>query len=136
MDGFPVTVTFRLHWSELDALGHVNNARYFTWFETARIECFRQLGLATDGTPETGPILAHTSCDFLEAVHYPEEIVVGTRISRLGTTSFGMDYRAARASTPDKPVARGKGVVVLIDYRTGEKKPLPDDLRRQLEALG
>ncbi len=135
MDGFPVTISFTVHWSELDALGHVNNARYFTWFETARIECFRQVGLAISGTPEIGPILAHTRCDFLAPVRYPAEVVVGARVSRLGNTSFGMEYEAALADSPGSAVARGEGVVVLIDYASGAKIPIPSDLRGKLEAL-
>lgn len=136
MRGFPVTVSFPVHWAELDALGHVNNARYFTWFETARIECFRRVGLATAGTPEVGPILAHTRCDFLAPVRYPADIVVGARISRLGNTSFGMEYQAASAASPEEPVARGEGVIVLIDYGSGAKVSISQDLRRRLEALG
>jgi acyl-CoA thioester hydrolase len=135
MEGFPVTVSFPIHWAELDAFGHVNNARYFTWFETARIECFRRLGLATEGTPEIGPILAHTRCDFLAPVRYPADVVVGARIGRLGNTSFGMDYLAAFVDAPEAPVARGEGVVVLIDYASGTKVPIPDDLRKKLQTL-
>ena len=64
--GFPVLVMFPVHWGEMDALGHVNNARYFTWFESARIALFGQIGvLATREATGIGPILATTTCDFL-----------------------------------------------------------------------
>lgn len=135
MDGYPVVIRFPLHWSEMDAFGHVNNARYFTWFESARIALFLRVGLASGGAPEVGPILASTRCDFLVPVTYPAEIVCGTRIARLGTTSFTMEYAAARADDPARTVARGEGVVVLIDYRSGARVPLPPDLRQALEAL-
>lgn len=137
MEGYPVSISVSVHWGELDALGHVNNTRYFTWFETARIECFRRVGLATEGTPSIGPILAHTRCDFLAPVHYPAVVEVGARIGGLGNTSFTMDYLARRLDADDAAtdVARGQGVIVLIDYRSGRKIPLPADLRAQLEAL-
>jgi len=136
MDGYPVVVRFPLHWGEMDALGHVNNARYFTWFESARMALFDRVGLVTTGRPTVGPILAHTSCDFLAPVHYPAEMLTGTRIDRLGTSSFAMGYSVARAQEPNRPVARGEGVLVLIDYTTGAKVPIPDDLRAALAALG
>ena len=136
MDGYPVVVRFPLHWGEMDALGHVNNARYFTWFESARMALFEQVGLETAGTPTIGPILAHTSCDFLAPLHHPAEVLAGTRIERLGTSSFAMGYAVARADEPNRPVASGKGVLVLIDYTTGAKVPIPDDLRAALSALG
>ena len=136
MQRFPVVVRVPVQWGDMDALGHVNNAVYFTWFESARIALFERVGLAITGVPEVGPILAHTRCDFLAPVRYPGEVLAGTRIERLGTTSFTMEYEAALAGEPERPVARGQGVVVLIDYRDGSKVELSASLRDALSALG
>jgi len=135
MTGFPIVVRFPVHWSEMDALGHVNNARYFTWFETSRIALFDRVGLPSSGTPEVGPILARTDCNFLAPVRYPCDVVAGTRIKSLGTTSFTMEFQVALADEPNRPVAQGEGVVVLIDYSSGTKVPIGADLRTALEAL-
>ena len=135
MQDYPVVVRFPVHWGELDALGHVNNGRYFTWFETARMELFRRVGLEFTGTPAAGPILAHTRCDFLAPVRYPADVLAGAAIGKFGNTSFTMEFGVALADSPEKPVARGQGVIVLIDYATGAKVPVPDELRRRLEAL-
>ncbi len=97
---------------------------------------FERLGLDSTGTPSVGPILAHTRCDFLAPVTYPAELAAATRIARLGTTSFVMEYAIRRLTpAPEALVARGEGVVVLIDYRTGEKVPIPAGLRSALESL-
>ena len=130
-----MVVRVPVQWGDMDALGHVNNAVYFTWFESARIALFERVGLAITGVPEVGPILAHTRCDFLAPVRYPGEVLAGTRIERLGTTSFTMEYEAALAGEPERPVARGQGVVVLIDYRDGSKVELSASLRDALSAL-
>lgn len=136
LDDYPVTVAVSVQWGDMDALGHVNNARYFTWFESARIALFERVGLTSVGTPTVGPILAHTRCDFLAPVTYPAELVAGTRIERLGVTSFTMGYGIARVAAPGELVARGEGVVVLIDYTDGAKVPIPDDLRERLATFG
>lgn len=137
LDRYPVEVPIQVQWGDMDALGHVNNARYFTWFESARMALFDRLRLDSQGIPEVGPILAHTSCDFLAPVRYPAELVVGTRIGRLGTSSFGMEYGIRQVSPgPERTVARGEGVIVLIDYRSGQKVPIPDELRSALDRLG
>ena len=136
MQRFPVVVRVPVQWGDMDALGHVNNAVYFTWFESARIALFERVGLAITGVPEVGPILAHTRCDFLAPVRYPGEVLTGTRIERLGRTSFTMEYEAALAADPERPVARGQGVVVLIDYRDSSKVELSPGLRDALAALG
>lgn len=136
MNEYPVVVRFPVHWGELDGLGHVNNARYFTWFESARMELFRRVELDFEGAPAVGPILAHASCDFLHSVGYPAEVLAGAGIQKIGNTSFTMGFAAALAESPERLVARGAGVIVLIDYQTRAKVPVPAALRRRLEALG
>lgn len=133
MSGAPVVVAFDVQWADMDAFGHVNNARYFTWFESARIELFRRIGLATGGTPEVGPILAHTSCDYLQPVEWPARVETATHVVRLGRTSFEMAYECAVKGGDGKtPVARGKGVVVLVDYRSGRPVPINTEIRERL----
>lgn len=134
MKDYPVVVRFPVHWAEVDAMGHVNNARYFTWFESARMELFQRVGLEIEGSPELGPILAHTSCDFLAPVRFPAEVEAGTRIAGFGRTSFTMEFGAGLAGSEDL-AARGRGVVVLIDYGSGEKIEIPADLKAKLETF-
>ncbi len=132
---YPVQVRFPIHWGEMDAFGHVNNTRYFVWFETARIATFEQIGIAADANLAIGPILASTSCDFLIPLRYPGEVVVGARVPRIGNTSFVMEYAVALADAPERLCARGSGVVVMVDYRTGAKVRVPDAIREGIAAL-
>ena len=132
---YPVQCSFPAHWGEMDALGHINNIRYFAWFETARIAFFRRVGIVADRPTSTGPILATTTCDFLRPVSYPADIIVGARVPRVGNTSFVMEYGVALAGAPDELVARGSGVIVLVDYATGDKRRVPDDVRAAVAAL-
>jgi acyl-CoA thioester hydrolase len=135
MDGYPVTVRFPMHWGELDALGHANNTRYFVWFESARIETFQRIGVTADRPTNQGPILATTSCDFLRPLRWPADLVVGARIPRIGRTSFTMEYAVALQDSPDDHIARGSGVIVLIDYETGAKVEVDGSLRERIAAL-
>ena len=50
-----VTITIEVQWGEMDALGHVDNGRFFTWFESARIALFQRIGVATSRPFEIGP---------------------------------------------------------------------------------
>lgn len=135
MQGYAVTVEFPMHWGEMDALGHANNTRYFAWFETARIETFRRIGVTADKPTNVGPILATTTCDFLRPLAWPADLVVGARIPKVGRTSFTMEYAVALAHAPDTPVARGSGVIVLVNYETGAKVEVTDEMRAAIEAL-
>lgn len=135
MSDLPVTVTLPIQWGDMDSLGHVNNARYFTWFESARIALFHRVGMDTTGAPAEGPILARTHCEFLLPLRWPGEVVVGTGISRIGTKSFQMVYELARTDTPDRLAARGEGVIVMLDYQRSETVPISERLRERLEQL-
>ncbi len=135
MPGYPVALPITVQWGDMDALQHVNNTRYFRWFETARIATFQAMGLVAEGQPRVGPILAATECRFIRPVSWPAELVVGARIDGVGNTSFTMGYAVAHVAALDTPVAVGTGVVVLIDYRTGEKVRVPDEMRAAIAAL-
>ena len=132
MDDYPVTITLPIQWGDMDSLGHVNNARYFTWFESARMALFQEVEMATVGAPSRGPILARTDCEFLAPLEWPGEITVGTRISRIGTKSFTMEYAIARTDTPERLVATGEGVIVMGDYSRGETVEIDEALRERL----
>lgn len=131
---FPVTITFPMHWGDMDALGHANNACFFRWFESARIACFARVGLGDAHTTGVGPILAHTECDYLAPLHWPADVVVGVRVTEIGRTSVAMSYAAWRADGA-ATVARGASVIVLVRYATGEKLPIGAELRAKLDAL-
>lgn len=125
-----VEVVVVVQWGDMDALGHVNNAKFFTWFESARIALFLRLGVAVDGGG-FGPILATTTCDFLKPVVYPASVRVRARLTKVGETSMTMEYGIEDAKDASIKYARGTSVAVLVDYATGKKVRVPDDVRRQ-----
>lgn len=135
-DAAGVVLRIGVHWGELDSFAHVNNARYFTWFESARIELFRRVGLAQAPGRALSPILARTSCDFLRQVRWPAEIEVRVEVPRLGRTSFTTSYEAVQVDLPEPAlVARAEGIIVLVDG-AGRPAPIPDELRVALAAYG
>lgn len=135
MRDFPVVVRFPMHWGDMDALGHANNVMYFRWFESARMAYFYRIKTAIQRPQGIGPILATTTCDFLKPLVFPTELVVGARVVRVGHTSFHMEYAVARAEAPDTPHARGSGVIVMVDYKTGEKCLVPSEVRQAIDLV-
>ena len=135
MKDFPITIRFPVQWGEMDAYGHVNNTRYFSWFETARIAYLFKTGLVNEKgtTSDVGPIIASTTADYLKPVVFPANIVVGARVSRIGNTSFTMEY--AVEDEDGTPHARGSAVVVTLRYSTHEKIPVPESVRAAIEQI-
>ena len=81
-----------------------------------------------------GPILAHTECRFVRPLAFPDTVRARTAIRSVGNTSFVMAYEVGSEAL-EAVAATGSGVIVMIDYATGEKVPIDDALRSALRAL-
>jgi acyl-CoA thioester hydrolase len=132
---YPVTIVFDVNWGDMDAFGHVNNARYFTWFESCRTAYFVRLGLRMDHPSSLGPIVARLSCDYIAPVSYPANLTCGVSVVKIGNTSFTMAYGLWATGKPEQLHARGESVVVLLDYDTNQKVRVPDYIRRAIDEL-
>lgn len=121
-------------WGDMDAFGHVNNTIYFRWFESARVEYLHRIALESDRHSKFGPILASVKCDFRRQVSFPDTIMIGARITRLGRTSMSMTH-AIVSRSQNAVVAEGDSTIVVFDYAANRPLPIPADLRSAIEAL-
>jgi acyl-CoA thioester hydrolase len=128
VDGFPFVYRDDVRFRDLDGLGHVNNAVYLTYMESARIAFLASLGAGSD--PQGSMILARMEVDFRSPVAMGESVEVGVRASRLGTKSFDLDYEV-RAD--GRLAAEGRSVLVGYDYTRGESVEIPAEWREWLE---
>ncbi len=125
-------VRMPVRWGDQDAFGHVNNARYFTFFESARIRYLEGLSFwANPGRPAQGPVLAHISCNFRHQLQYPQTIQVGTRVANLKRRSFSLE-QAIFLEDSETLVADGNSVIVWFDYEQSESIELPTTLREAI----
>ncbi|WP_335872416.1 acyl-CoA thioesterase [Bacillus sp. 2205SS5-2] len=120
--------TVRFH--ETDALGHINNACYFNYFEEARIQLFKELG-AEVSTEAWNFILASTKCDFLNQGYFNQTLRIETTISQIGNKSFTMTHDIYDSET-NVSIAHGAGVIVYFDFKQQQSVPIPDDFREKL----
>ncbi len=132
----PVTRDIPVAWADMDAFGHVNNAVYLRYFETARIALFEQVGFADrTGTGGVGPILAATECRFRIPVKYPDTVTAATWIEDVSNDRFLMGF-AVFSHAHDGIAAEGTGRIVAYDYAAWKKAVLDNEIRQQLAALG
>ncbi|MGE0708332.1 MAG: acyl-CoA thioesterase [Planctomycetota bacterium] len=124
-----------VRWGDMDSLGHVNNAAYFTYCETARMGLFDRLRLA-DYAGDMGPVVATASCTFRQQLKYPATLAVEVGCARIGRSSFTLTYALRRLTDggePEpEPVCTGESVVVWIDFAQGSSVPLPEAMRQAL----
>ena len=133
MTGSRFSIRVKVSFRDIDALGHVNNAVYFTYMESARAEYWIKLFDCRDIT-QLGFIVAHAECDYKVAARYADELEVSIRTSSVGNSSFVWDYEIRKVSTGDL-VAQGKTIQVYYDYARQQKLPVPDDVRAKLLSM-
>lgn len=134
--GYPVIVPIAVQWGEMDAFGHVNNAVYFRWQETARIAYFAQMDVLDRSGKDggIGPVLAHTSCRFILPVAHPDTVFVGAKVTDVGEYSITMEY-ATVGDMANKLAASGDALVVPFDFAGRRKALVPDAWRTAIARV-
>jgi acyl-CoA thioester hydrolase len=130
MDGFDFVHREAVRFRDLDGMGHVNNAVFMTYMESARLAFFQSLGLGRN--PLEGLILARAEVEFRSPIELGEQIEVGSRPGRIGTKSFDL-HQEVRAD--GRLAAEGKFVLVAYDYTTNRSQEIPSEWRERLEGV-
>lgn len=130
---FRFSLPVQIRFADLDALEHVNNAKYFTYMETARLVYFHQVLGWTGGRSGLGVILARATCDFMLPLLLTDQIKVLTRVPKLGNKSFDFEYAVVRESD-GAPAAFGSSVQVAYDYTSNTSISVPEEWRARIVA--
>ncbi|TDR23743.1 acyl-CoA thioesterase [Marinicella litoralis] len=118
---FPVQVNIPVQWGDMDAFGHVNNAVYFKYFETARLAYFNAVGVMEDmQADQLGPILAETHAQFKRALVFPDQIIAGANVLENHEYGFLMQY-GVFSQQQQAITTLGTGRIVMVDYNSGKK---------------
>jgi acyl-CoA thioester hydrolase len=136
MKGSPAAVShsvkLRARFAETDAMRVVHHTEYFVWFEVARSELLRSLGLPYTEIQRRGfhiP-LVEAFANYKAPARYDDEVEVRIWPSKIGRSSVRLDYEVAKL--PGREVlCKGHTVHVLIGS-DGKPKKIPDDLREKL----
>jgi acyl-CoA thioester hydrolase len=140
---FPVLRTIPTRWQDNDEYGHVNNAEYYSYFDTAiNGWLIDATGVDVRRLPAIG-VVAETSCRYLRELSFPDVLLVGIACERLGQRS--VVYRVGIYRAKDlgddgptdavAPAALGRFVHVYIDPNTRSAVPIPAPIREAVEGL-
>ena len=133
-EDFPRLHRITTRWDDNDAYGHVNNVRYYAFFDTAINDWLvREGGLDIRGGDVIG-LCAESHCTFAAALAFPDDVEVGLRVGQLGRTSVRYELGVFRAGD-EAPAADGWFVHVFVDRTTRRPAEPPPRLRAALERL-
>ena len=128
---FRFRTTVEIRFRDIDALGHVNNAVYFTYFEIARSAYFAAVQGRRLGIKDFGIVVAEASCRYRSPAFYGERLIVEVATTSLRSRSFELRYRIT-VEDEGRLVAEGRTVLVAYDHRARRTTTLTPALRRQL----
>ena len=122
-----IEVRFR----DLDAIGHVNNAVFFTYFEEGR-KHFSKNEFEVSDVSEFNFIMAHIQCDFIKPIKFNDRVILQMWVKDIGTKSFSFEYRLVDFSDEAMVYATGKSIQVCYDYQKNRSIEVPAKMRERL----
>lgn len=130
-DIFKYRTDLEMRFTDLDMMGHVNNAVYFTYMEIGRTKYWKQ-AIQWDWK-KTGVVIGQASINYLKPLHLGDKISIYVRTSRIGNTSFDLEYMIVKTVNGQEVIcSKGKTVCVVYDYETKSPAAIPDRERSKM----
>lgn len=118
-------VKLQLRYRDIDSLGHVNNAVFLSYFEMGRIGLLRMISDRYD-IDSINFVIAHVEIDFLRTIHLFDDVILRTKIVRVGNTSFTFDHEIVSENGGE---IYCHGISVAVSMINGKKIPVPQFIR-------
>ena len=122
----PVVVRFR----DVDALGHVHHSMALVYAEEVRAAFWRE-EVGRPGIDRIDYVIAQATANYHSPIHFPSTLTVALRVSRMGGSSFTMEYEIRGAD--GNLLVTVETVQVMYDYGSSRSKPIPPEMRTLLE---
>jgi acyl-CoA thioester hydrolase len=133
-EGYPYVLEIPTRWADNDVYGHVNNATYYGYFDTAVNRHLTDHGLLSPTESPVIGIVVETGCRFHRSLCFPDVIEAALRVAKIGNSSVTYELALFRKGDPE-PAATGHFVHVYVDRATRRPAPIPPPVRAELEKL-
>ena len=123
------SIDLPVQFRDIDVMGHVNNATYLQYMETARVELARSLGQVREGS-RPGFIIASARVEFKKPIRDEPRITVSVWVSRIGDRSWDLDYSVLGPRGVQYAV--GRTTQVAYNYKARSTVRISGKLKREL----
>jgi len=128
---FTHKMKMNVRFSDMDAMGHVNNAKYLTYLEEARINYFNNILNLSEESLDYQAVIAKVEINYLNQIKLGDKLEIYTRIFRLGNKSFDFEILVVINNNGEKIIASSSITkMVGFNYRTQQTVTLPDYFRK------
>jgi acyl-CoA thioester hydrolase len=124
----------RVGFSDTDAQGIVYYGRYLPYFDGARVEYHRHLGMLERARREHELVMRANTIEYLAPASFDDLVEVFIRVSRIGRTSITYDFAAYRVED-DLLMVTARQTLVLVDLEERKAYAIPEDMIGQISAF-
>ena len=133
-DGYAHFSSITTRWMDNDVYGHVNNALYYSFFDTVIAEYLIREGGLEFATADVIGLAVESSCRYWRPLAYPQAIQAGLRVAHLGNSSVRYEVGIFAGDHPQAS-ADGYFVHVFVARETNKPSPIPNRIRTALARL-
>ncbi len=131
IDSFKYKTAIEIRFADLDMMGHVNNALYFTYMEIGRTKYWKH-AINWDWKT-TGVVIGQASIDYIAPIFFEDKVSMYVRTSRIGNTSFDLEYLIVKdVNGKEITCSKGKTVCVAYDYSSKSPAPIPEKEKNKM----
>jgi acyl-CoA thioester hydrolase len=115
-------------------MDHVNNANHITYFETARVQYYKDIFTKPIDWQKTGMILARTEINYFVPIFLEDDVYCYTKITSIGNKSFEISNLLTKKNgSQEIECAEGKSVIVCMDYEKQQTIEVPAEWREAVK---
>ena len=121
-------------WMDNDVYGHVNNALYYSFFDTVINRYLIAEGGLDIARGGTIGLCVESRCRYRKPIAFPDDVDAGLRVAKVGRSSVTYEV-GIFARGEDEAAAEGSFVHVFVDRETRRSTPIPEPLRSALARI-
>jgi acyl-CoA thioester hydrolase len=136
IENFKHKISIKVRFSDLDAMGHVNNASYLSYLEEARLAYYNQVLKADTNNLEFNAVIARIEIDYVDQIKLGDPVEIYTRTSKVRNKSSDVEHLIVVNNNGNKKIA-AKAVTKLVsfDYINNRSIPVTDESKKQIEEF-
>lgn len=136
LSNYKHNITIPIRFMDIDALQHVNNARYLNFLEEARIAYSQDLLGIFNSIEELNVLVARVEIDFMRPILYGQEMKVYTRIAKMGSKSFVFDCLITSNNGEEEFIAaQANQIMVMFDVKAGKSILIPENIKEEIYKI-
>ena len=136
IEKFRHKISVKVRFSDLDAMGHVNNASYLSYLEEARLAYYNHVLKMDTNNLDFNAVIARIEIDYIDQIRLGDNVEVYTRTAKIGNKSSDVEHLIVVANNENKKIAaKALTKLVSFDYRKNISVPVSEEAKKTIEEF-